>query len=61
MLEMKVVLVLTSRTYNLESAYDELDNKAGREQPSLHGEKAYQVDILQPRGNLPMRVTKVHA
>jgi len=61
MLEMKVVLVLASRTYDLESAYDELDNKAGREQPSLQGEKAYQVDILQPRGNLPMRVTKLHA
>jgi len=60
MLEMKIVLVLASRTYNFVPAYDELDKKAGREQPTVHGETAYQVDILQPRGNLPVRVSKVH-
>lgn len=61
MLEMKVVLVLVSRTYDICSAYDELDKKAGREQLTSHGETAYQVDILQPRGNLPVRVSRAHA
>lgn len=56
MLEMKAALALVSRSYDFTPAYEELDKKAGRKQVTLHGERAYQVDILQPRGNLPMRV-----
>ena len=58
MLEMKVILLLVSRTYDFQPAYDELDMKSGRQQPKLHGETAYQVEILQPRGNLPVRVKR---
>ena len=61
MLEMKIVLVLAARIYDFKAAYDELDTKAGRVTPRLHGETAYQIDILQPRGNLPIRVTKAQA
>lgn len=57
MLEMKIVLVLVCRTYVFEPAYHEVYGKKGNVQTVLDSE-AYQVDIMQPRGNLPLRVKR---
>lgn len=60
MLEMKVALVMTARQFVFKPAYDEIDAKLGKPSPTVHGEKAYQVDSLQPRGDLPVRVEVVN-
>lgn len=58
MLEMKIVLVMVCRTYIFKPAYQEVYGKAGNVETVL-GAEAYQVDIMQPRGNLPVRVERV--
>ncbi|MCJ1318232.1 hypothetical protein MMC15_003560 [Xylographa vitiligo] len=60
MIEMKIVLVLVVRTFELEAAYKELDagtdNKAIK---TVDGERVYQWGAGQPCENLPCRVKMV--
>jgi sterigmatocystin biosynthesis cytochrome P450 monooxygenase len=56
MLEMKTVLVMVARTFDFRPAYEELDNKMGGAVRTVHGERAYQVQMMQPQGDLPCRV-----
>jgi len=56
MLEMKTVLVMVARTFDFRAAYEELDQKRGGVVRTVHGERAYQVEMMQPRGDLPCRV-----
>lgn len=56
MLEMKIGLVMISRRFSFQPAYDEIDAKLGTPSPNIHGEQAYQVESLQPRGDMPVRV-----
>lgn len=58
MLEMKIILVLVARQYVFKPAYEELDRLAGKDKPTVNGERAYQVNIFQPWGDLPLRVEK---
>jgi sterigmatocystin biosynthesis cytochrome P450 monooxygenase len=56
MLEMKTVLVMVARTFQFRPAYEELDKKNGGAVKTVHGERAYQVGMMQPQGDLPCRV-----
>lgn len=59
MLEMKLVLVMVARTFDFRPAYEELDKQRGGEVRTVHGERAYQVQMMQPQGDLPCRVESV--
>jgi sterigmatocystin biosynthesis cytochrome P450 monooxygenase len=56
MLEMKTVLVMVARTFDFCPAYEELDKKRGGAVRTVQGERAYQVQMMQPQGDLPCRV-----
>ncbi len=59
MLEMKTVLVMVARTFDFRPAYEELDKQRGGIVRTVHGERAYQVQMMQPQGDLPCRVESV--
>ena len=68
MLEMKVILVMTARSFDFELAYDYTDNgtrnKESEKQESgskkgvkgMYGDLAYQIGRAQPNDDLPCRV-----
>lgn len=62
MIEMKVVMVLLARSFDIEIMYESLD--AGRKQKgvisTVEGERAYQLAMGQPSENLPCRVQSVN-
>jgi len=60
MIELKIVIALVVRSFNIEAAYAELDAQStSRTTKTVDGERAYQVGMGQPTGNLPCRVTRV--
>lgn len=60
MVEMKTVLVLVARQFSVEEAYEEIDaREGGKGGRRVEGERAYQVALGQPSGNLPCRVKVV--
>lgn len=58
MLEMKTVLVLTAREFDIKSFYEEWDcSRPGRNGPTtVEGERAYQAISGSPSDGLPCRV-----
>lgn len=57
MMEMKLVMVLTLREFNISVCYDEVDrHTSSKGRREVDGERAYQVQLGQPSGNLPCRV-----
>lgn len=57
MLEMKLVLVMVMRAFEICPAYDELDRETGHgKKRAVEGERAYQVQLSQPEGDLPCRI-----
>jgi len=59
MIEMKIVLALTSREFQIKTVYDEVDRDSSTDIRTVDGERAYQVQHGQPSGNLPCRVTRI--
>ncbi|KAG6991150.1 hypothetical protein G7Y79_00056g090310 [Physcia stellaris] len=58
MIEMKVILVMTVRQFELTLAYEKLDKLSGRRGiKTVHGERGYQVQRAQPSDDLPVQVT----
>lgn len=58
MIEMKVILVMTVRKFELTLAYEKLDNSSKRRGiKTVHGERGYQVQRAQPSDDLPVQVT----
>ena len=58
-LEMKAVLALTAREFEIEAAYDEIDRKTNKTGlKTVNGERAYQIiyGAAHPVGGLPCRV-----
>ncbi|KAL2050113.1 hypothetical protein ABVK25_009616 [Lepraria finkii] len=56
-IEMKIVLVMALQAFDFEAAYEELDRLtpiAGRR--TVNGERAYQAQLAQPRGDFPCRI-----
>lgn len=58
MMEMKIIMLMTARRFDLGLAYDELDQKKGiKGVRSVYGERGYQIGRAQPSENLPCYVT----
>ena len=57
-LEMKVIMVMTVRTFKVELMYDELDYSEGIR--TVYGQRGYQIQRAQPSDDLPCRVTEVN-
>ena len=57
MIEMKVIMVLTARRFDVGLAYEELDRAKGtRGIRTVYGERGYQIHRAQPSDDLPCRV-----
>lgn len=57
MIEMKVIMVMTVRSFNIELAYTESDRAKGiKGVTTVYGERGYQIDRAQPSDDLPCRV-----
>ncbi|MCJ1397582.1 hypothetical protein MMC11_000776 [Xylographa trunciseda] len=60
MIEMKVVLVLVARSFNIQAAYKDFDSRGvGGASKTVNGERVYQWGAGQPCENLPCRVKNV--
>ena len=67
MIELKIVVCLLARTFEISTVYKELDIEAdgrgdmtkGRKMRDVNGERAYQVGKGEPSDNLPCRVRKL--
>lgn len=59
MIEMKVIMVMTARNFDVELAYEELDRSKGTTGIStVYGQRGYQIQRAQPSDDLPCRVTQ---
>lgn len=60
MMEMKIVMVMTARRFNIKPAYEEIDHRqrffARKDVKTVYGERGYQIQRAQPSDNLPCRV-----
>ena len=57
MLEMKVIMVMTVRRFEVELAYEEVDRKRGvKGVKEVYGKRGYQIQRAQPSEDLPCRV-----
>ena len=68
MIELKVVVCLVARTFELKAVYEELDAKSnssrgnatkGRKLKNVDGERAYQIGKGEPSDYLPCRVSRM--
>lgn len=59
MIEMKVIIILTTRRFDFKLAYEEVDSarKPGRIN-TVYGERGYQIERAQPSDDLPCRVSE---
>ncbi|KAL8990577.1 MAG: hypothetical protein Q9169_008088 [Polycauliona sp. 2 TL-2023] len=62
MIEMKVIMVLVARRFDITLGYDDVDRaKPTRGITTVYGERGYQVQRAQPQGDLPCYVNIVSA
>ncbi|KAK3169850.1 hypothetical protein OEA41_009234 [Lepraria neglecta] len=60
MLEMKVIMVMAARRFEIGLAYEDLDReRGGKGVRIVCGERGYQIQRSQPSDNLPCRVAEV--
>ena len=57
LLEMKIIMVMTVRRFEVELMYEKLDHAKGIR--TVYGQRGYQIQRAQPSDDLPCRVTKV--
>ena len=58
-LEMKVIMVLMARTFDVRLAYEDLDREKGMKGiATVYGERGYQIQRAQPSDDLPCRVVE---
>ena len=59
MLEMKIIMVMTARRFDIRLAYEELDRTKGSTPiKTVYGERGYQIQRAQPSNDLPCRAAK---
>ncbi len=59
MVEMKIIMVMTLRRFQIMPVYEELDrHKPSRKVRTVYGERGYQIQRAQPSDDLPCRVDK---
>lgn len=57
MLEMKVIMVLAARQFDITLGYEDLDKaKKANDINTVYGERGYQIERAQPQGDLPCYV-----
>ena len=60
MIEMKVIMVMTARRFDIQLAYEELDAAKGTKNiKTIYGERGYQIQRAQPSDDLPCRVAQI--
>lgn len=60
MIEMKLIIVMTARRFDIHLAYGDLDRAEGTQNvKSVYGERGYQIQRAQPSEDLPCRVARV--
>ena len=67
MIELRIVVCLIARSFEISAVYEELDGKAnglgngtkGRKMRAIDGERAYQVGKGEPSDYLPCRVKRL--
>ena len=60
MIEMKIVMVMTLRTFDIQPAYEEVDgHRQNRKIRTVYGDRGYQIQRAQPSEDLPCRIAKV--
>ena len=60
MMEMKIVLVMTARTFCFDLMYDPVDQqRLCSTAKTIYGERGYQIQRAQPKDNLPIRVRRL--
>ena len=60
MIEMKVIMVLTARRFDIGLAYEDLDRAKGtRGIKTVYGERGYQIQRAQPSDDLPCYVAEM--
>ena len=60
MVEMKVIMVMATRRFNIRLAYEDLDHaKRTKGITTVYGERGYQIERAQPSENLPCRVAEM--
>ena len=60
MVEMKIILVMTARKFNVKPVYEEWDRgKSSSRIRTVYGERGYQIQRAQPSDDLPCRVENV--
>lgn len=67
MIELRIVVCLIARSFEISAVYEELDGKAnrsgngtkGRKVRAIDGERAYQVGKGEPSDYLPCRVKRL--
>ena len=58
--EMKIIMVMVLRRFDIKPAYGDLDRKKQRgEIKTVYGERGYQIQRAQPSDDLPCRVSNV--
>jgi len=56
MLEMKIIMVMTLRKFQIKPVYEELDRqKSSGRVRTVYGERGYQIQRAQPSDDLPCR------
>jgi len=59
MIEMKVIIVLTTRKFDFKLAYEDVDSvRKPRGINTVYGERGYQIERAQPSDDLPCRVSQ---
>lgn len=57
MIEMKIILVMTTRRFDVRLAYEEVDaRRPGKGVKTMYGERGYQIQRAQPSDDLPCRL-----
>lgn len=60
MLEMKAIMVMAARRFDIQLAYDDLDIAENTKHiKTVYGERGYQIQRAQPSNDLPCRVAQV--
>ena len=59
MIEMKIVMVLAMRRFDIRTAYEQVDGRRSRKPiREVYGERGYQIQRAQPSDDLPCRVSQ---
>lgn len=61
MMEMKVIMVMAARRFDIQLAYEDLDRAEGtKNSKTVYGERGYQILRAQPSDDLPCRVDQMN-